>query len=346
MARNSGLGVLLGISNGIARIFRHDGTTMDVPQSRLPAGTNEGDDVRVDSSKRGFSRISPVGVRAKPSDSAPHDTAHDRQQFVMNRLIKHGWSAAQASGATGRFMVEAYDRLDTNARNPNDPGTSEGLGQWNRERKSALYSFAKKLGKSPSDLGVQVDFFDHEIRTSPLERRALIALQGSDTPDEAATAMLHYERPKGYRPGHPQGGALWGKTVRNANKVMAAYDPSFTPSVNTASSTPGSSATEGSGGGSPAMDDTLGDGGELLAGDTGLDTGLNAGPSEAAPTEEQTLGEAIGSAADAYGTPGQTVDTSGTAQTIQNMIQEGQQANAGALPRLPEPSFRDVFGEG
>lgn len=346
MTRNSGLGVLLGISNGIARIFRHDGTTMDVPQSRLPPGTNEGDDIRVDSSKRGFSRISPVGVRAKASDTAPHDTAHDRQQFVMNRLIKHGWTPEQASGITGRFMVEAYDRLDTNARNPNDPGTSEGLGQWNRERKSSLYSFAKKLGKPANDLGVQVDFFDHEVRNSPKERRALIALQGSDTPDEAATAMLHYERPKGYTPGNPRGGALWGLTVKNANKVMAAYDPNFTPSVNTASSAPGSSATGGSGGDYSSSDGTLGDGGELLAGDAGLDTGLNSGPTDQAPTEEQTLGEAIGSAADAYGTPGQTVDTSGTAQTIQNMIQEGQQANAGGLPRLPEPSFRDVFGNG
>src|SRR5690606_27356271 len=53
-------------------------------------------------------------------------------------------------------------------------------------------------GTTETDLQTQLEFVDHELRTS--ESGAMTALQQAKTPSEAAAAFIHFERPAGYAP--------------------------------------------------------------------------------------------------------------------------------------------------
>lgn len=341
-----GLGFFSHVKDGFAHILTDKGNLVKVSASRM-AAHKPGGDVKIRQSKQGFIHVGATVADAdgKKPKSTKLNTAHDRQQYAMKRLMSpghgpegKGWSAAQASGVVGRFMVEAFDHLDTNAKNPNDPGTSEGLGQWNRERKDNLKAFAKKRGTTISNFDVNLDFFDHEIMNDPREHVARSALMAAKSPDQAATAMLHYERPAGYTPGNPRGGALYGKTVKNAQRLMASYDPKYVPDVDV-------------GGGAVGSDDNT-----MMAGDPSLSEDPEdprafdfSGGSDVASDDiqdEPTLGETMGDqfATDMSGSGESGADLSGISQNIAGMIEQGQQASAGALPRLP--SIEELFSQG
>lgn len=327
------LGFLVNIDKGIARFLNEKGQYHDVPADKVPKGLQPGQDFHYKSSKRGHIYIPDPTPDASPSKAK--NSAIDRQQFAVKRLMSHGWSAAQASGIVGRFMHEAYADLRTRARNPNDPGVSEGIGQWNRERKVALFRFARAKKASPWDLGTQLDFFDHEIRTSPGERTALMVLEKAKTPEQAAVAMMHYERPGGYTVRNPTGGLGFRQTVNNANKVMAAFDPNYTPSVDTSSPGPDDTGTGGYGG----ADDP----GNTMVSLDGLDQPVDTSDLDQQSSYDDTLGAAVGSSMSGMEDVSEA-DTSDTKNYIQQMMMQGMQANEGALPRLP--TFADLFGNG
>lgn len=184
-----------------------------------------------------------VGVVSASDDGRG---ATGRRAYVRDRLMAKGWTAEQAAGVTGAFIQES----GLNAGIVGDQGISLGLGQWNNERQDALRAFAASTGKSATDLDTQIDFFDHEIRTSPGERRALNALTSARTVDEAAVAMMHYERPRGYTPDNPTAGHGWANRVAyskhvyglsggNAAPIAAATpSPSLSPAATPASTPP------------------------------------------------------------------------------------------------------------
>lgn len=70
-----------------------------------------------------------------------------------------------------------------------------GLCQWTSSgRKTGLYNFTKQHGKSIGDLGLQLEYFWHELNTS--YKNVLKALQSAQSVDEAArVVMLKFERP-------------------------------------------------------------------------------------------------------------------------------------------------------
>lgn len=342
------LGFLFGLDtkSGFASILDHKGNKIDVPIKQLPRNYKVGQDVEILTGKRGHSRVThpvqrtPDQIKSNPKS---RNSATDRQQYAMQRLVEKGWSPEQASGVVGRFMQESFPRLDTNARGDlSIPGASVGIGQWNRERKAALLSFAKKNGGAPNSLDTQLDFFDYELRHSPREKWALMALEKAGTPEEASAAMMHYERPRGYSRGNPRGGHGFKNTVQYANSVMSRYDPNYKPSVDTA-------GTTGSGG--VANMDT-GGGEDMQFGglEGGIDDGsLNAGgevdTSDPNADQGQTFGEQISADLSGLGTQdtGQAQRSANSHDAIMRMIQEGQQAQQGGLPGLP--TFRDLFGD-
>jgi hypothetical protein len=119
---------------------------------------------------------------------------------IFDRFAAAGFTPEQAAGAAGSFIGES--RLDPNAVNPGDGrdgSDSIGIGQWNSDRAKALKAFAASRGKPWNDLDTQVDFAIQEMQTN--EAKAGGLLKSAKTVDEAAAAMLHYERPKGYEGG-------------------------------------------------------------------------------------------------------------------------------------------------
>lgn len=122
----------------------------------------------------------------------------DRSAIAMARLQSRGWSKEQAAGIVGNLLGESS--LNANAVNPGDGADgsdSIGLAQWNGPRARALKQFAADQGKDWRDLELQLDFIDHEIRTSPSERKAFEALMNAKDVQSAAEAFIMYERPQG-----------------------------------------------------------------------------------------------------------------------------------------------------
>lgn len=331
--RMGNLGFFSHIADGFAHIYDHKGGLVKVSAKRLPPDAKPGQDISVRTSPKGHVRVGAVG------NSVKTNTATDRQQYAMKRLMSpghgpdgKGWSAAQAAGMVGRWMQESYPSLDTKARGDlSIPGASVGIGQWNRERKAAMIKFAKDRG-GPTNFDAQIDFGDWEIRNSPKEHLAYAALAAAKNPEQASAAMMHYERPRGYSPGNPRGGHGFHQTVQYANSVMSRYDPSqHTPDVAVGGGDGETFAADPS-----AADDTLG-GGDINA-DPSLDQSAPSDTIQDEPTLGQTLGDQF--AQDMSG-GGSNADTSGISQSIQGMIEQGQQASAGSLPRLP--SIEELF---
>lgn len=341
------------IKDGFAHIFDNKGALTKVSVRRLPKGAKPGADIDVRTSPKGHVRVGAVG------NSTRTNTAEDRQQYAIKRLMTpghgpngKGWSREQAAGMVGRWMQESYSRLDTGAIGDKEiPGASHGLGQWNRERKAAMIAYttgknpggqyaghplvAAALKASPGNRGTtnfdaQLDFGDWEIRNSPSERLAFTSLARASTPEEASAAMMHYERPRGYRPGNPRGGHGFKQTVQYANSVMKRYDPSYTPDVQVGGGAeePGTFEADPS-----AAEDTedprqfdwsgRGGSGDEVASDEIKD--------------EPTLGETLGAQFEQDFQAPEEDPARGERrrQGIADMIEQGVQSSAGSLPRLP-----------
>lgn len=215
------LGFLFETNDKVGRIMTPNGDIMEIPVDKL-GGAKAGQDIDFGdggSATEGTTPVQPTPVKKRGGKVNPSD----RQNYAMKKIMSMGWSRAQAAGVVGRFMQESYARLDPNAIG--DSGRSMGIGQWNGPRRKALMAFARKKGTSPRDLDTQLEFWDHEIRNDPNERRAFDALSNADNITDSSAAMMHYERPRGYTPSNPTRGHGWDNTVRNAHAVYGGFDP-------------------------------------------------------------------------------------------------------------------------
>lgn len=86
-------------------------------------------------------------------------------QQVYNSLTKDlGLSGAAACGVMGNIAHESGFWLP--ATNRSDGG--KGLIQWTHGREAQLLNFAKKRGKHWTDLGVQIDMLEHDLKNPAL----------------------------------------------------------------------------------------------------------------------------------------------------------------------------------
>lgn len=127
-----------------------------------------------------------------------------------------GWTPVQAAAIVGNLVQESG--LLTTAANPKDPGTSVGLGQWHSERKAALMDFAAKRGADWHDWTTQLAFVQHELTTS--ETGAASALRQTASLEDAVTAFIGYERPKGWSPANPRGGHGFNDRLSYARQLI------------------------------------------------------------------------------------------------------------------------------
>jgi hypothetical protein len=120
----------------------------------------------------------------------------ENARYAYQRLRDKGYPHHVAAGLVGNMMQESGLNLNTGA--VGDNGNSFGAVQWNGPRRRAFMEYARQQGASPTDIGVQVDYLDHELNTS--ERGAREAIFAARDPGEAA--MLASK--EFWRPGDPR----------------------------------------------------------------------------------------------------------------------------------------------
>ncbi|HEV2509679.1 phage tail tip lysozyme [Bosea sp. (in: a-proteobacteria)] len=138
-----------------------------------------------------------------------------------------GYSDAAVSGILGNLQNESGASLDTRA--VHDSGTGLGIAGWRdpspgRGRKTNLMNFARERGEDVHSLKTQLDFLDHELKTT--ESGVYKRLMSSSTPDEAALAFISFERPKGWSAANPAGGHNWEGRRRTAVEVFNKFSGS------------------------------------------------------------------------------------------------------------------------
>lgn len=163
---------------------------------------------------------------------------NDRAKTVFEGLVNRGLPPVAAAGIAGNFHGES----GFNPSIAGDNGTSFGLAQWRGDRLTALKQLAASQGKDWRDIDVQLDHTLAELKGP--EAKAYAALQGAQTPEEAASLfMQHYERPAAWamKQSGPARAAVasqifskYGTPVQSAvapqvATQVASADPSFVP---------------------------------------------------------------------------------------------------------------------
>lgn len=170
-------------------------------------------------------------------------------QYTYQRLKQLGYSDAQAAGIVGNLMQESTFNVGARNKGDGQDGTdSIGIGQWNSDRARNLQKFASATGRDVANIDTQIDFIHHELNGA--EKRSGDRLRSATTPEQAAEAMISYERPAGFKWDNPRGGHGWDNRLRHANdaytgwsgKELAAVQPAPQPDIqnvqNVAASTP------------------------------------------------------------------------------------------------------------
>lgn len=111
-------------------------------------------------------------------------------KYVYEGLVQRGLAPIAASGYVGNMKSESNFKPSVLG----DNGTSIGLNQWRGDRRAALNELARRTGRSPTDVDVQLDHLVNEHRG--VERDAGRRIDAARTPEEAAHAVAkYYERP-------------------------------------------------------------------------------------------------------------------------------------------------------
>ena len=158
------------------------------------------------------------------------------EQSAIAKMTSLGYSPTQAAAIVGGFVHESGgSRLNPNAiakGDGRDGSDSIGIGQWNGPRAEALKAFAASRGKPWNDLETQLEFAHRELSSNEIS--AGTALKAAQTPEQAAAAMLAYERPRGWMAGGDPSLALgWSNRLAQTRRLAgggASGNPiPFTP---------------------------------------------------------------------------------------------------------------------
>lgn len=155
--------------------------------------------------------------------------AKGNEKVAADLFKSKGLSPVAVAGMVGTLSHEGAG-MNPKARNPGDGrdgSDSIGVAQWNAERAVALKKFASDRGKPWEDLGTQLEFVLHEMKTGDANaRKAYRMLQDADTVEEAVAAMNYYERPAGWKPGGDPSKVMgWSDRVARANRIAGKAAP-------------------------------------------------------------------------------------------------------------------------
>lgn len=115
---------------------------------------------------------------------------------VINGLVARGYEPHQAAGIAGNLALESnfdtsIQEIDPKTESARRQGGGFGLAQWtSADRKQGLYNMAQMRGVPVDNLDLQLDYLDHELKTT--HKKALKALQSSTNPRQAAFAISRY----------------------------------------------------------------------------------------------------------------------------------------------------------
>jgi hypothetical protein len=158
--------------------------------------------------------------------NSPPQAASTAVDFFTSR----GWSKAQAQGIVGNLIHESG--LNPNAVHDNNTGL--GIAGHRLERLDAMRQFAAERGKPVNDFQTQLEFIDQELRTT--EGKAGAAVRAATTPEQAAAAFIHFERPLGYDPDDTSKAHGYSNRVGQATRLAGippapGPDPSKAPGI-------------------------------------------------------------------------------------------------------------------
>ena len=137
------------------------------------------------------------------------------EDVIYDALVKQGFTPAGAAGVVGNLQGESGSNIDPNASG--DGGTSHGIAQWHLDRWTALVNAAKRVGKSPNDLGFQVSYLVQDLNNYGI----LSQIKSAKTPGDAVNVLVsQYERPADIP------GQITSRT-NLANAVLQKDGPSF-----------------------------------------------------------------------------------------------------------------------
>jgi hypothetical protein len=151
---------------------------------------------------------------------------------IYQGLIARGFNAAQAAALTGNMQQES--NFSTGALNPGEGAF--GLIQWRNERRDNLNNFAAAQGKSPTDLGTQLDFVKHEMATTEAANsRAFLAATDVASANHALHQYIRYgDNTEGTRLANaqavaggkfPAGGSVGSSSAAAPGAPVAAQTP-------------------------------------------------------------------------------------------------------------------------
>lgn len=156
---------------------------------------------------------------------------------LFGTLTGMGYSPAAAAGILGNLKQES----SFNPTIVGDNGTSYGLAQWHGPRWDDLKNFAAANNTDAADPNTQLQFLHHELQMNYPSVYA--GLQAAKTPEEAATAFLGFERPKGYTPDNPMGAHAANTRLANATALYNQYGGGAGQPMQLAGATPAAAQT-------------------------------------------------------------------------------------------------------
>lgn len=129
---------------------------------------------------------SPYGVVSKAPATTQDQAVKDYGKYIMSK----GYTAEQAAAILGNAAQES--NFNPEALNPDDPGGSRGMFQWDPDRYANLEKYAKKHGRDPKDPYTQIDFALQE-ENGKLSKENLSKVKG-DVGDLAYHINKKFER--------------------------------------------------------------------------------------------------------------------------------------------------------
>lgn len=150
----------------------------------------------------------------------------DAYDYTVKFFTDKGYSREAASAIAGHLSHES----NFNPEQAHDNNTGYGLAGWRGDRLVALKQFASDRGKPVSDPDTQLEFLHQELQSGDAgAQRAGKELKAAKTVDEAVTAFMHFERPRGYTEATPTAGHGYGSRLARAQQAYGALPAPLTP---------------------------------------------------------------------------------------------------------------------
>jgi hypothetical protein len=156
------------------------------------------------------------------------NTEEGRKQYSYYKLIDLGYQPHQAAGVVGNLVAESNVRPFGVVGDKNTSQWAYGVAQWRGDRLDNLKAYAASKGKSwdgggnvEEALSIQLEFYDHESRTS--EKRAGDMIRRATNVEEATAGAIAYERPAGFTWDNPSGGLHFGKRLTAARDTHQRF---------------------------------------------------------------------------------------------------------------------------